>query len=133
MINRYLLKRPPFILQLMRFAIVGLIAASVHFCTVVLLVQCLLIAPLLANIVGFLAGFQVTYWGHHLWTFSEVAVLHRIALPKLLLVQLIAFAANELLFYIFLSLHLSYWIALLIVLTILPIFTFIVNKRWVFC
>jgi putative flippase GtrA len=122
----------PLIYQLFRFGIVGIIAASIHFSIVVLLVQNNLLTPLLANIVGFAGGFQVSYWGHRLWTFNASATLHRVALPRLIVVQVISLLANETLFYIFLSLNLPYPVALLIVLTTLPIFTFISSKLWVF-
>lgn len=120
------------VFQVGRFGIVGVTAASIHFLTVVFLVQNFLIEPLAANVMGFLISFQVSYWGHRLWTFQGTTALHRTAFSKLLLVQLINFSANELLFYIFLSLHFPYQLALIMVLTILPIFTFLSGKFWVF-
>lgn len=118
--------------QIFRFGIVGLIAAAIHFNIVVLLVQTFSFAPLVANIFGFMISFQMSYWGHRLWTFGDTATLHRVALPKLLLVQFINFVANESLFYVFLLFNLPYPIALIIVLSVLPIFTFITSKLWVF-
>ena len=122
----------PLFLQLFRFGMVGLTAASIPFATVVLLVESFLLEPLIANIFGFMVSFQLSYWGHRLWTFQDTAALHRTTFPKLLLVQTLNFSANEMLFYVFLSLHLPYPLALLIVLTILPIFTFVSSKLWVF-
>ena len=122
----------PLVFQLLRFGIVGVTAASVHFCVVVLLVQTLTMQPLVANIFGFVVSFQVSYWGHSMWTFSDSQVLHRAALPKLLLVQIISLAVNESMFYILLSFHLPYPVALLIVLSILPAVTFLSSKLWVF-
>lgn len=122
----------PLFAQIFRFGVVGLIAAAVHFYIVVYLVQTQAYAPLVANVFAFIISFQMSYWGHRLWTFGDVEILHRIALPKLLFVQLMNFAANETLFYIFLKCSLPYPIALIIVLTILPIFTFISSKLWVF-
>jgi len=121
-----------FFLQVFRFGIVGVTAACIHFTTVVLLVQNFFLAPMLANIFGFLIAFQASYWGNRLWTFSQTITLHHVAFSRLLLVQLINFSANELLFYIFLSLNLPYPLALLTVLTILPVFTFFSSKMWVF-
>ncbi|MBV9575590.1 MAG: GtrA family protein [Gammaproteobacteria bacterium] len=130
--NKLLTLKFPFILQVLRFAIVGLMAAAVHFGTVVSLVQVEMLQPLIANIFGFVLAFQVSYWGHRLWTFYDTSALHRTALPKLFFVQILNLAANETLFYIFLLLHLPYTIALLIVLMILPLFTFAASKWWVF-
>lgn len=122
----------PFFFQLCRFGIVGLSAAALHFTIVVMLVQFAGIPPLIANIAGFFSGFQVSYWGHKFWTFKASDMLHSTAIPRLLLVQTFSFLANEFLFYLFISLHLPYTIALLIVLMIVPIFTFVFSKWWVF-
>jgi putative flippase GtrA len=122
----------PLIRQVFRFGVVGLTGACIHFSTVVVLVQYFSFLPLMANFFGFLCAFQISYWGHRLWTFRDTISLHRIAAPKLLVIQLLNFSANETLFYIFLSLHLPYPIALLIVLSVLPVFTFISSKKWVF-
>ncbi len=118
--------------QLCRFGLVGLTAAAIHFSTVVFLVQTFMFQPLVANIIGFMLAFNCSYWGHKLWTFQDTTSRHAIALPKLLTVQLMNFAANESLFSIFLWMNLPYTLALLLVLTILPIFTFIASKWWVF-
>jgi putative flippase GtrA len=122
----------PLFYQLFRFGIVGLAASAVHFGIVVLLVQNWTMQPLVANIFGFAGGLQISYWGHRMWTFNDTSTLHRVALPRLLVVQIISLLANETLFYIFLSLNLPYPVALLVVLTTLPIFTFVSSKLWVF-
>lgn len=120
------------LLQIMRFFTVGVLAAAVHFSIVVLLVQGFSYVPLMANVGGFLVSVQVSYFGHRLWTFSDTEVNHREAYPKLVMVQIFNFALNELLYYFLLSLHLPYEIALLMVITIMPVFTFITSKWWVF-
>lgn len=122
----------PLVAQIFRFGVVGLSAAFVHFGVVVLLVQNFKLTPLNANIFGFLIASQVSYWGHRIWTFAARDTLHSVAFPRTLLVQILNFAANQTLFYIFLTLHLPYTIALIVVLTVLPVFTFISNKFWVF-
>ena len=122
----------PLIGQIFRFGVVGLTATSVHFCTVIFLVQVYALAPLVANIFAFMIAFQVGYFGHRWWTFANTIALHRVAFLKLLIVQVGNLIANESLFYIFLCYHLPYPIALLIVLTILPFFTFAFSKLWVF-
>ncbi|OGT60108.1 MAG: hypothetical protein A3E85_03370 [Gammaproteobacteria bacterium RIFCSPHIGHO2_12_FULL_45_12] len=118
--------------QLCRFGVVGLIASGVHFMLVVALVQQFQLEPLAANVFAFFVSFQVSYWGHRSWTFSESEASHAVTLRRLLTVQLCNFSANETLFYVFLTLHLPYRLALLFVLTILPIFTFASSKLWVF-
>ena len=118
--------------QIMRFLTVGVMAAAVHFSVVVLLVQTYGYAPLIANIGAFIVSFQVSYWGHRSWTFSETDISHREAYTKLVMVQLVNFGLNESLYFLMLSLHLPYQLALLIVLSVMPVFTFISSKYWVF-
>src|SRR3990167_8095460 len=96
----------PFFAQLFRFGIVGLMAAAIHFNMVVFLVQTRFLQPLIANVFAFFISFHMSYWGHRLWTFGGTTALHRVAIPKLLLVQCLNFTANETLFYIFLRCHL---------------------------
>lgn len=124
--------RSALFLQIFRFGIVGTIAAIIHFSIVILLVQNYVLAPMIANIFGFMVGFQLSYWGHRNWTFNDTESPHRIAFSKLFLVQMVNLGMNELLFYTFLCLDLPYPIALIIVLMILPMFTFIVSKLWIF-
>lgn len=120
-------------LQLMRFGIVGVTAAVVHFSSVIFFVQIALLKPLVANIVAFPIAFQVSYWGHRQWTFNGTTALHSLAIPRLLLTSITGLIVNESLFYVFLVIcNLPYPLALFIVLSTLPILTFIVNKFWVF-
>ena len=118
--------------QLCRFCLIGGGAASLHVGTVVLLVQVMGMEPLLANVLGFAFGFQLSYWGHRQYTFNGTAACHQIAVPKLLSLQIMCFITNEYLFYFFLGRHWPYPIALFIVLAIMPFFTFMVSKFWVF-
>lgn len=127
-------KYQPLIYQLMRFGIVGVTAAAVHFSVVVLLVQNGVVQqPLVANIFGFMLAFQVSYSGHRFWTFRGTTVTHTAAWAKLLLVSVSGFCANEGLFYLFMTVAgLPYPLALFIVLTVMPVITFTLSKLWVF-
>lgn len=123
----------PILRQLMRFGIVGAAAATVHFSIVICLVEAELLTPLYANVIAFLVGFQVSYWGHRSWTFSGTTTSHSIAMPKLFVVGSTGLAINESLFYFFLTVaQLPYPIALLAVLTITPAVSFTLSKLWVF-
>jgi putative flippase GtrA len=123
----------PLFLQLMRFGLVGVSAALVHFSVVVALVESHWLHPLVANILAFCVAFQVSYWGHRSWTFSGTRQRHAVAFPRLLLVSSAAFVANESLFYILMTeFKLPYMLALVVVLSILPLAVFTINKLWVF-
>lgn len=118
--------------QLCRFGIIGIIAAAVHFCSVVYLVQMFAVNPLIANIFAFIIAFQVSYLGHSFWTFANTTKDHRYVLPRLFLLQCVIFAINESSYAFFMSYGLSYKLALILVLTILPLITFTIAKLWIF-
>jgi putative flippase GtrA len=119
--------------QIMCFGIIGTTAAFVNFSLVVLLVEIGSMQPLYANMIAFIFAFQVSYFGHRYWTFQDTTTNHSAAVPRLLIVAGSNFFANMSLFYFFLnSLHLPYTLALLLVMTILPIITFTFGKFWVF-
>lgn len=122
----------PLIFQLGRFGLVGLAAAGLHYAVVVICVDHFNLGPLLANIFGFCCGLQISYWGHRSWTFRGTNVSHTLALPRMFFLQTLNFIANESLFYLLLSFHMPYHIALLIVLSILPLLTFFLSRFWVF-
>lgn len=123
----------PLLGQITRFGIVGVSAAVVHFAVVVALVEPHWLQPLMANILGFGIAFQVSYWGHRGWTFSGTTQSHAVAVPRLLIVSGLTFMANESMLYILMNeFKLSYKLALFIVLSVLPLAVFTVNKWWVF-
>jgi len=125
--------RLPLFLELTRFGLVGISAAMIHFAIVVALVESQWLQPLVANIVAFSVAFQISYWGHRYWTFSGTQQKHAVAFPRLLLVSGLAFITNESLFYILMTLFkLPYMLALLMVLSVLPVAVFTLNKLWVF-
>lgn len=122
----------PLMMQLFRYGIVGLTVSAIHFGLVVFLVQVMGYSPLLANTLAYPCSFQFSYWGHRLWTFGGTNASHITAFPKLVMIQIINFMIGQSLFSLFLYIHLPYQVALLIVLAILPIFTFISSRFWVF-
>jgi putative flippase GtrA len=120
-------------MQLIRFGIVGACAASVNMLIVACLVEKFNVYPLIANIFAFAIAFNFSYVGHRYWSFAGTMVKHKSALPRFLLIAIISFILNEGLFYVFLRLFaLYYLIALLLVLLIVPFFTFFCSKLWAF-
>lgn len=119
--------------QLTRFGIVGVSAALVHFSIVILLVESDSMEPLIANVIGFCTAFQISYWGHRMWTFSGTTQKHTVTFSRLLLVSILAFIVNEGMFYVFMQqFAFPYPLALILVLSILPLIIFTINKLWVF-
>ena len=92
-------------LRIMRFGVVGLSAAAAHYCVVVTLVELLDIAPLLANVGGFIFAFWVSYFGHRHWTFSDSVDKQegkKNTFLRFLSVAVLGFFMNEFLFFLLL-------------------------------
>ena len=123
--------------RVMRFGIVGLTAAAVHYWVVIALVELLHIAPLLANVGGFVVAFWVSYFGHRHWTFSDAVASHasgaRQSFLRFLAVAVLGFCMNELLFYLLLRYAgLPYYVALAIVVFTVAVMTYILSRLWAF-
>lgn len=118
--------------QLLRFGVVGVSAMAVHMASAVALVE-LGLAPLLANVIAFLLAFQVSYFGHRLWTFDARAQAHGQTLPRFFAVALSSFAVNEGLFALLLAYTpLPYWLSLGMVLLAVAAGTFVLSRQWAF-
>ena len=125
------------LLRIARFGIVGLTAAGVHYWVVVALVELLQIAPLHANFGGFFMAFWVSYFGHRHWTFSDAMATHtdgkHSSFLRFLLVALLGFGVNQLMFY--LLLHYAgwpYYLALAVVVFTVAAMTYVLSRLWAF-
>ena len=120
------------IAQVSRFALVGVTALMVHWLVVRLLVP-LGLAPLVANVFGFLVAFNVSYFGHRKLTFKAEQLNHSRTLPKFATVALGSFAINESLYALLLLFTpLRYDIALFIVLGVVAVLTYLFSRFWAF-
>ena len=119
--------------QVIRFGVVGVTALMVNWLVVAVLVPTLDMAPLLANVFAFLVAFQVSYWGHRSWTFNAWTLRHSQTLPRFLVVSCSSFLINEFLYFLLLEFTvLDYRTALLIVLAIVAMSTFLLSRKWAF-
>lgn len=118
--------------QMIRFALIGIMAMLVHWYTVISLVP-IGFYPLVANILAFFVAFLVSYTGHSYWTFLAFPPIHKYCLPRFFIVAAGSFIINEILY--FLLLHyteLNYRMALIVVLGSVSILTFTFSKLWAF-
>lgn len=119
------------IAQLARFGVVGVSAMAVHWLVVVLLVP-LGFAPLIANIIAFCVAFNVSFFGHHHWTFASTATQQQ-TFKRFLGVALLSFAANETLYLLLLKFTaFDYRVALAIVLIAVAGMTYVLSRFWAF-
>lgn len=119
------------IAQLARFGVIGIAAMVVHWCVVALLVP-FGIAPLLANVIAFCVAFNVSFFGHHHWTFAS-AENQKSTFKRFLGVAVLGFLVNEFMYSLLLKFtDLDYRIALFIVLGAVAGMTFVLSRFWAF-
>ncbi|MBP9722863.1 MAG: GtrA family protein [Gammaproteobacteria bacterium] len=119
--------------RLTRFGLVGSLAMLVHWLTVALICS-YNIVPAYANILGFIAAFQVSYFGHCYWTFATDSIIsHPKTVSRFFIISSFSFILNQFLYIILLHYtSLNYLVALAIVLLSVSIVTFVTSSMWVF-
>ncbi|KTD74707.1 GtrA family protein [Legionella waltersii] len=117
--------------RLFYYIIIGTSAAAVNILIVGLLVHFISISPLLANVLGFLIAFNVSYLGHKRYTFSNLDDQKELKLMHFFIVAASAGLLNEALYYLFLeytSIH--YLVSLTLVLVLVAVYNFVVSRFW---
>ena len=120
--------------QLIKFVLVGSLAALTHLGILHLLVTASLLQPLMANAAAFMVAFIASYTGQSLWTFNHKQHNHKSAAFRFLITQLLCgFVLNQGLYTLLLNFtHLNYLVASVIVLVTVPFVTFSLSKYWAF-
>ncbi|HUH86599.1 MAG TPA: GtrA family protein [Pusillimonas sp.] len=119
--------------QLAWFVATGCAAALTHWLVVVLCVQQLGLAPLLANFVGWLVAFGVSFLGHYHLTFRAQRGPWARAAGRFFLVSALGFAVNELAYAYFLhTTAVRYDVLLAMILIGMAVLTFILGRFWAF-
>ncbi len=120
--------------QLIKFIVVGSLAAFVHLGILRLVVGSIGFTPLTGNTIAFATAFVVSYTGQSLWTFNHKQHQHRGTILRFLITQLFcSFALNQGLYALILKVtNLHYLIASFIVLVTVPLVTFTLSKYWAF-
>ena len=115
-----------------RFGVVGVLAMATHYVLVLLFVH-FSITPLIANIFAFILAFQVSYWGHSGWSFSDLTASRKDSFRRFVIISVSGFLLNEFLFFLFLKFtEIPYQISLLIVLPFVAGLTFLFSRHWAF-
>ena len=115
------------------FTVVGAIAAAVHWAVAVWAVERIGIAPVLANIVGWLVALVVSFVGHWRWTFGDRRAPGWRSARRFFVVSASAFACNAVAYWALLRFSpLRYDIGLAIVLLLVATFTYLASRQWAF-
>ena len=124
------------VLQLSRFGVVGVAATAVHLTIFSLLINAVDMAPPIANIVGFLIAFLVSFAGQSSWTFPSPDASRSEAGRRFLRfigVSLIGFALNALTVFVVMTKGgYSYLHALPFMALGVPAVLFLLNRYWAF-
>ena len=117
---------------MLRFAVSGGLATGTHAIVFVTLIEWLAVRPLLAAGVAFVIALFVSYGMNYHWTFS-VSGAHRIMLPKFFVVAVSGLLLNLGITYAVVDVA-GYWYgyALLLVVLLVPLMTFVLSRLWVF-
>lgn len=117
--------------ELAFFSSIGAVAAAAHILIVLNLVTHFSMEPLIANVLAFLVAFNLSYLGHKHLTFSQVQEQKQLSLPHFFLVASSAGIINELLYFLILNYtSINYLIALILVLGLVAIYSFVLSKFW---
>lgn len=115
------------------FAAIGAIAAAVHYVVAVGLEAADFLKAADANILGFIAAFPVSYFGHRLYSFSHLTNKHTDALPRFFAVALLGFLGNQFLVLSALKYTaMPFWLALGLVMVAIAISTYLLSRFWAF-
>lgn len=115
------------------FIAVGAAAAAVHWCVVVGLVGHLGWQPQIANVVGWLTAFPVSFMGHQRLTFSDRATPLLPTALRFFGLSAAGFAINEAAYVLLLRAGVArYDVALAAVLIGVALATFLLSRGWAF-
>jgi len=118
--------------RIRRFAIVGSLGSALYAAVVWLMIDWLLIAPLTAASLAFLAVVVVNYQLHYRWTFASNKA-HIIAFSQFLTTSLFGFAVNLGILYFGFSIKGFNYVSVQIAAILIVIMSnFLLSALWVF-
>jgi putative flippase GtrA len=116
-----------------RFVAVGCVAAAVHWAVVVAVVSQWGWQPLVANVLGWLLAFTVSFAGHHQLTFRDRQAPVWGSVGRFFVVSAAGFCVNEVTYALLLGWSgQRYDLVLAAVLLAVAVFTFLLSRGWVF-
>ena len=89
-------------------------------------------SPFNANLLGFSVGFFISYYGHRTFTFRSEGKMSR-SMPRFFVIAATNLVLNQAIVYIVVNvMGRPYWLALAIMVTIVPTFTYVMGRMWAF-
>lgn len=119
--------------QLFWFLLVGGAAAATHLGVVMLLVEMAGLAPLMANVLGWVVAFGVSFGGHYRLTFSGSGAALGPAVRRFGLISFSGFLINQAAYALALRLSSqNYALLLAAVLVGVAVLTYVFSRWWAF-
>jgi len=120
------------LLQVLRYGLVGVCAATTHALVAMAAFHLLAIVPTASNFAGFVSGAFISYLGSYYFTFRSKDG-HKRSLPRFALVWVIGIAINVGLFQTLLSLYaVPFMLNVFIAIVLTPMAQFLMLKFWAF-
>ena len=118
--------------RVFKFIATGGAATVTHVTVFVVLVELFNVSAVVASVPSFLTALCVSYYGNRTWTFQSTGS-HTEELPKYTLVAVSGLLMNVSITYVVVNiLRAGYVVALILVITGVPVVTFWLSKKWVF-
>ena len=119
--------------QMVRYGVVGVIGASIHFGTVILLVEVFKQNPVYSSAFGFSIVVAISYLLNKHWTFKVKEKGKSNRFFKYIVVSCLGFGINVSIMYYSVNIaHWSYILGQSIVTVVIPVSNFTLNKFWTF-
>jgi len=126
-------RRKKIFFQLCRFGTIGVLATITHSIVLIFLVEKMSWQPFFGNIMAFLVAVQVSFWGHKLFSFRNKDKSTIKMFSSFVVVALVGLSLNEIVFWIIVNLmSYSYFWALGIVVSVIPLMQFFIIKKFIF-
>lgn len=117
--------------QIFTFGIVGVAATVTHYVVALLLTDVAALSVLLANILGYCSAVSISIFGHSAFTYCKK--ITPTVVRRFVVVSLSALAASEGVLFLLVSVFdVHHRVALAIVVAIIPVVSFFLNKFWVY-
>ena len=118
--------------QAISYFTVGGIATLLHVAIALTLNSVIGMTPLWSNSIAVFCAWVVSYSLNWQWTFAAVSP-HRTSMPRFLAISVAGFGLNQALVYAFaVKLGWPFWIALVPVVLIVPLASYVASKVWAF-